>query len=560
MKFKKLLIFLLFIPIYVLFVNYILRHRHLVESINQESSVKNGGSEISNSGQLITPQQDILIETIQLSSNEDEKNENSKRDEQDVIEGEVVLTFETIEDRIHFLNRSNNGEFEVLDVLSKFNSLRVRVNDTQNFNTILDDYADRVEYSPNYYVNTPDLVSDFPFEVRSNQTIPFGKHVLPLLGLHPDDSFTGKGALIAVLDTGVNENHPALAGKVREVIDLIQGEPEIEDETYSSHGTAVASLIVGDSPEVKGIASDAEILSIRVLDNNGEGDAFTLASGIVEAVDRGANPINLSLGTWGHSPVLKNAVEYALSHDVNIVAASGNDGLNEITYPARYEGVIAVTANDVLGQHPDFANIGYEVDVSAPGIGIPAAWGDEGIVSFSGTSAAAPFISAALASESSKNPELNANEALNVVLENTNDRGAPGADPVYGVGTLNVGDIQDRHIPGIFDASIGDHYIDVNYESEDHIRLLISAQNTGTERLSHMFLTVDIDGHQQEIEFFDVNVRETVSESILLEKSKLVDGGTINVKSRVNIGHEPDYDTNNNEKVSTVLSSPVSAE
>ena len=109
-----------------------------------------------------------------------------------------MLTFETIEDRIHFLNRSNNGEFEVLDVLSKFNSLRVRVNDTQNFNTILDDYADRVEYSPNYYVNTPDLVSDFPFEVRSNQTIPFGKHVLPLLGLHPDDSFTGKGALIAV--------------------------------------------------------------------------------------------------------------------------------------------------------------------------------------------------------------------------------------------------------------------------------------------------------------------------------------------------------------------------
>ncbi len=563
MNFKKLIIIILFLAVYVSIVTYVVKSRHsghFADKKVPEKRVTTSVGDITVSSPEDTIQRLISVEAGKSSSTEDVNDERLRGDQWDVIEDEFVLTFDTKEDLQHFLDRSDRDGITILDTLRNFNSVRLKVRDQDKFNTILDDYADRVEYTSNYYVNTPELITDFPYQVRSNQNVPFGNNVLPILGLKKEDSFTGNGTLIAVLDNGVNENHPALTGKVREEINLIKNESPIDDDTYSSHGTAVASIIVGDYKDVKGIAPDAEILSIKVLDSNGEGDAFTLASGILEAVDRGANLINLSLGTWGHLPDLERAIDYAHDNDVIVVVAVGNHGLNSVTYPARYDGVIAVTSNDALGQHSAFANTGSEVDVSAPGVGIPAAGQDDDIIYFSGTSAATPFVTATLAAESSKNPELSANELLNVVLDNTNDLGAPGVDPVYGAGTLNVGDIQDRNTSGIQDASIGDHYLDVNFESEDQIRLIVSTQNTGTEKLPQVFLTVNIDDRQEIIEFSDVDVRDTLSASVLLEKSKLTNGGTINVSSSVNIGNGPDYDTNNDDKVSTVLLTPLPSE
>ena len=115
------------------------------------------------------------------------------------------------------------------------------------------------------------------------------------------------------------------------------------------------------------------------------GDSFTLAEGIVAAVDQGAKVLSLSLGSGGEGIVLRKAVDYALKKGAVIVASAGNDALSQVTYPAAYSDVIGVSAVDAAGKLADFSNIGEGVNLAAPGIGLHSAWLDDGEVSFSGT-------------------------------------------------------------------------------------------------------------------------------------------------------------------------------
>ncbi|MDC0504110.1 S8 family serine peptidase, partial [Verrucomicrobiales bacterium] len=98
------------------------------------------------------------------------------------------------------------------------------------------------------------------------------------------------------------------------------------------------------------MAPASDILSIRVLDAEGLGNSYTVASGIVTAVDSGASVINLSVGGYSDSTVLREAVAYAIDSGVAVVAAAGNDGSNAPSYPAAYEGVVGVSAVDAEGQ------------------------------------------------------------------------------------------------------------------------------------------------------------------------------------------------------------------
>ena len=169
----------------------------------------------------------------------------------------------------------------------------------------------------------------------------FGDKADDWIGIPEEREDWGRGVKVAILDSGIDRTHSNLDGVSIEEIDLLG-----TGTSSRGHGTAIASIISGKDSGIMGIAPSASLLSIRVLDGEGEGDSFTVAQGIVEAANRGAQVINLSLGGTGGSTVLKNAVEYARSKGSFIVAAVGNEG--GVFYPAKFDNVIGVTSVDVV--------------------------------------------------------------------------------------------------------------------------------------------------------------------------------------------------------------------
>ena len=176
------------------------------------------------------------------------------------------------------------------------------------------------------------------------------------------------------------------------------------------------------------------------MDSDGIGDTFTVAQGIVAAADNGANIINLSLGSYGDSVVLRDAIDYANERGTSIVAATGNDGIEQVSYPAAYEKVIGVSAIDASGEFAGFSNYGDSVDIGAPGVGINTAWEQDGEVSFSGTSAASPFVAGAIAATITRNQGYTVGQAADKVQQSALDAGAAGEDPQTGNGILQLGE------------------------------------------------------------------------------------------------------------------------
>ena len=209
---------------------------------------------------------------------------------------------------------------------------------------------------------------------------------------------TGDGwgeTIVAVLDSGVQADHPDLAGKVA-THDIGLG---TSDE--AGHGTHVAGIIAATMNNGKGgagIAPNAKILSIRVADADGDIDTAALAGSIYYAViEGGADVINLSLRYLNYNIDLHGAINYALSRGVVVVAAMGNEGSNTYCYPAAFEGVISVMATGRNNERASFSNYGAWADIAAPGVAIYSCVPNSGYDLKSGTSMAAPVVSGVVA-------------------------------------------------------------------------------------------------------------------------------------------------------------------
>src|SRR5690606_32173213 len=152
---------------------------------------------------------------------------------------------------------------------------------------------------------------------------------------------------VAVIDSGICANHPDLAGRVLAGHDFVD-EDAVPEDTFG-HGCAVSGVIaanIDNGEGVAGVAPNAQIMPLRVLDGQGVGTYSDVAAAIVYAADGGADVINLSLGGPNASNLLADAVRYAAQRDVLVIAAAGNTGREGVLYPAAYEGVIAVGSID----------------------------------------------------------------------------------------------------------------------------------------------------------------------------------------------------------------------
>ncbi|XWX04574.1 S8 family serine peptidase [Aggregatilineales bacterium SYSU G02658] len=201
----------------------------------------------------------------------------------------------------------------------------------------------------------------------------------------PDDL---PSVTVAVIDSGICP-HPELAGKVLGGYDFVENDSTPQDE--AGHGCAVAGIIAAnrDGVGMAGVAPNARLLAYRVLNAQGTGRYSSVASAIVRAADDGAQIINLSLGGANSSQILQDAVDYATSRGVLVIAAAGNNGSNTVLYPAAYPNVVSVGALSPDGTQAVFSNRG-KVEAWAPGVNVLSLTLSGEYSTYSGTSFAAP--------------------------------------------------------------------------------------------------------------------------------------------------------------------------
>jgi membrane-anchored mycosin MYCP len=263
---------------------------------------------------------------------------------------------------------------------------------------------------------------------------------------------TGDGVTVAVIDSGVDGDHPQLRGQVADGQDFLRNRPDgLQD--CKGHGTGVAGVIAArpaGGVGFRGLAPKTRILPIRVTERTEEQQQTTgdpqddidgFAAAIDAAVDSGADIINLSLTLGTDDRGVRAAIDRALGDDVVIVAAVGNGGRsnrsNPTPYPAAYPGVLGVGAITAAGTRADFSQHGSYVDVMAPGEGIVTTAAGGGHQVRAGTSFATPFVSATAALIRQRFPDLRGEDVVHRIIDTADP--APGGrrSDDYGFGVLN---------------------------------------------------------------------------------------------------------------------------
>jgi thermitase len=452
----------------------------------------------------------------------------------DAIDGEYLISFFDEKDRKEFADLVAGAGGEVLFLSEYGNVIKVKLKDAAQLEDLLRSGPLPLDYSANYNVYYPERPVSEPLKPDRYYGL-FGEKALIWLGLRNDHKKWGKGIKVAVLDNGVRP-HPAFTKSISQ-IDLVGPTPDASDS--AGHGTAVASLIVGWHPELMGVAPSAELLSICVVGADGRGNVLDAARGIMKALESDAKVINVSLGTYGDSFVLRQAVEEAQKRGVAIVASVGNDGTEGVTFPAGYDGVVGVSAVDALGQNLYFGNTGDGVDVSAPGYGVKAAWIKEGFLDdFSGTSAAAPYVSGTIAALMARG--LEADEAIERVLSLADDAGDPGRDPEYGEGILNIRRIEEHGEKGIRDAAISCLLL-----KEGGV-VVVGMQNRGTESLAGARVNIKSGTRLLNFDIGRTQPGQTVSKSFKVQEGDYARDGKLTVYAEIPLaGLQDAYPGNN---------------
>ncbi|MFH8345549.1 type VII secretion-associated serine protease mycosin [Streptomyces sp. NPDC018045] len=267
----------------------------------------------------------------------------------------------------------------------------------------------------------------------------------------------GDGITVAVLDTGVDADHPDLQGQVLPANDLVGFGARPGDSSWAEHGTAMSGIIAGHGhgadreDGVIGVAPEAKILPVRVILEDSDPQrqraraerAGALADGIRWATDHGADVINLSLGDDSRSahpePREDAAIQYALSKGVPVIASAGNGGKDgdHVSYPAAYPGVIAVAAVDQWGSRAAFSTRRWYATVCAPGVGVVIANPDRKYYEGWGTSAASAFVSGAVALIRAAHPDLSPAQIKKLLTDTAQNAPEGGRNDELGAGMVD---------------------------------------------------------------------------------------------------------------------------
>lgn len=286
-----------------------------------------------------------------------------------------------------------------------------------------------------------------PFRVEAtfvtlSETIDWGLAAYGIPDVWKESS--GQGIKVAVLDTGIDEQHPDLAAAIDDARDFTHSRFGPIDR--HGHGSHVAGTIAARRNEqgVVGVAPDCRLLVGKVLSDDGAGGEISVAAGIDWACTAGADILSMSLGSPRPSQAIFQAVQRAAAAGKFVICAAGNDGRsNSVNYPGRWRETIAVAAVDRRGRVADFSSRGPQVDIAAPGEDVLSTWLDGGYARLSGTSMATPFVSGVVAlllakhrRQGGETPVRNVADLREHLARTATDRGPSGRDPAYGWGLI----------------------------------------------------------------------------------------------------------------------------
>ncbi|RLQ94488.1 S8 family peptidase [Falsibacillus albus] len=245
------------------------------------------------------------------------------------------------------------------------------------------------------------------------------------------DNSKGKGIRIAIIDSGIFPHKDLTISGGVNLVDPSEG---CGDDF--GHGTHIAGIIAS---KLNGLAPGAEIYAVKVLDKVGNGRIADVVKGIEWAIEHEMDIINMSLLTQTDCPQLEDAVKRAYDHGILLVAAAGNTGKSEnsnVMFPARYAEVIAVSAVNSRLQRAPFSSHGNGIEFAAIGVKVKSTYLKNKYKSFSGTSVAAPVVSARLAILKEENPGLSHIELRDLLQKSAVDIGPEGVDSFSGYGLV----------------------------------------------------------------------------------------------------------------------------
>lgn len=290
------------------------------------------------------------------------------------------------------------------------------------------------------------------------------------------DYANGQGVVIAVVDSGINANHPELKARLWQNVAEAGGQPGVDDDgngfvddingwdfAYGdnypddklSHGTHVAGIIAAEGNNaagVIGLAYKARIMPLKAIDDSNNGATPALANAILYAINKQAKVINNSWGGTGQNLTIANVIKLAHQAGIVVVSAAGNSSQDAMNfYPANQKRSLAVAAFDVNDKRAWFSNFGHELDVAAPGVGVISTVPNASSVAnplfdsfgnkyaaFDGTSMAAPHVSALAALLIQNHSNWTNEEIRQAIRQSADDTSNPGFDTEGGYGRINA--------------------------------------------------------------------------------------------------------------------------
>lgn len=472
-------------------------------------------------------------------------------------QGELLFQAGSAEELAALIARAQAAGGTLLGLIRGSNAARFSFPDAAGMAGFLHGGSAVPQAELNYLVSLPTqpVVPTDPF--APGGLAPFGANALAYMGIPQDNSNWGRGVTVAMLDTGLAPGTPnILKDSSVSQFDMTNG----QSVPTVGHGDMVASLLVGAGGE-QGVSPAASVMSIRVLDNNNQGDVFGVSDGIYTAIQNGAKVLNLSLGSSQPSDILLSAINYALAQGAVVVAAAGNDGYGQISYPAAYPGVVAVGSIDATGQRATFSDYGSQMDLTAPGVGINTVTVN-GNMSFSGTSASAPLVAGAIAGLLSTNPGMTGQQAVDLLTLYADFAGPytnnSTTNQFYGSGIVDMTRVLNRGNASYTDAAVADMYLNItSMPTTPTAPMQITIQNRGNNVLNAVSLVINIGGNTTQQLFGGLQPGAVAAVTVDLPVPDMIASG-VQVFARVSTT-QPDSNLSDNTKSRLVRIVPASS-
>ena len=327
---------------------------------------------------------------------------------------------------------------EVIDQIAQVGMYHLLIPDTDTVSSFIDKH----QKDPRLQLLEPNpIVSVEPTEQTPND--PFFRAQWSLERIGAPQAWTHlpnhAGGIVAVIDSGVDPHHPELQGHLLSGKNLIDQNDDTTDQ--HGHGTAIAGIVAATTNNaigMSGICPTCRILPVKVLNESGEGTYASVIAGIVWAADRHVEVMNLSLGSYGFSRMLADAVEYAYRSGAVLVAAGGNEATQAPLYPGALPNVLSVAATDIADNLWTGSNYGSAIDLTAPGVRVLSLDLHNSYMLATGTSFSAAQVSGVAALVRTKHPALKNTQVTQVLFQTADDLGEKGKDQFYGAGRINA--------------------------------------------------------------------------------------------------------------------------